>query len=143
MSVLLGIDPGLDGACCFFDTSSNLIRFTDTPTLVVQSAKRDHREIDAAEIVNMLMREIGRNGQVHAILEKVSAAPIGMKQRGGTVCPACGRGPSPGATSTFNFGMGFGIWKGVLAGLQIPFTLVHPATWKSKIMRDMGKGKGA
>ena len=143
MAVCIGIDPGIGGAVAFLDTVTGAVKFCDMPTITVQSAKRDHREIDAAEIVNMLMREIGRNGQVHAILEKVSAAPIGMKQRGGTVCPACGRVPSPGATSTFNFGMGFGIWKGVLAGLQIPFTLVHPATWKSKIMRDMGKGKGA
>jgi hypothetical protein len=140
--VILGVDPGLDGACSILSDRAAPF-FLDTPTIEVQGAKRSHREIDAAGIVDLLMRSVGRDAEVQACIEKVSAAPIAIRGRGVSACPTCGRSPSPGVTSSFNFGAGFGIWKGVLAGLQIPVTLVHPATWKAAMLRDMPKGKGA
>ena len=48
-----------------------------------------------------------------------------------------------GATSAFNFGMGFGMWIATCAALEIPYQLVHPATWKAALMRDQGKEKDA
>ena len=42
-----------------------------------------------------------------------------------------------------NYGVGYGIWIGILAALNIPYTEVHPVTWKSKIMAGMGKEKDA
>ena len=49
----------------------------------------------------------------------------------------------PGAVGAFNFGMGFGIWQGLLTALGIPYTLVSPQTWKKAMLADMGKDKGA
>jgi crossover junction endodeoxyribonuclease RuvC len=106
--------------------------FVDTPTLTLKAkgAKaKSHRMMDAAECVNILMRELGRNANVVIALEKVSAAPI--------------EGRRQGTSSMFSFGMGFGIWIGILAGLQLPYTLVHPATWKASLMRDQAKEKSA
>ena len=142
---IIGIDPGLSGAACILGIDGPFRNpvFVDTPVLEVKGSKKTFHVIDTAEIVNMLMREVGRGTHVQAVLEKVSAAPIGMKGRGVQPCPVCHRTPQPGSTSSFNFGVGFGIWQGVLAGLQIPYTLVHPATWKSLLMRDRGKDKGA
>jgi hypothetical protein len=141
---ILGIDPGLDGCLAVLDIGDTTnVRFFDTPTLTLKGAKKTFRVIDTAEIVNILMREVGRNANVQAVLEKVSAAPIGMKGRGVQPCAVCHRTPQPGSASTFNFGVGFGIWQGVLAALQIPYSLVHPATWKAQIMRDRAKDKGA
>ena len=48
-----------------------------------------------------------------------------------------------GATSAFNFGLGFGMWLGILAALEIPHQQVHPATWKAVMMRDSTKDKDA
>jgi hypothetical protein len=48
-----------------------------------------------------------------------------------------------GVTSAFNFGMGFGMWIGICAALELPYQLVHPATWKARLMADMGKEKDA
>ena len=48
-----------------------------------------------------------------------------------------------GATSAFNFGMGFGMWQGICAASLIPYQLVHPATWKALLMKDMSKEKDA
>jgi len=143
--MLCGIDPGLTGALALIreTAAGDAISFFDTPVLEIKTKQRTHRVIDIAEIANILMRELGRNAEAHVYIEKVSAAPIGMKGRGNQMCPVCHRTPQPGATSTFNFGMGFGMWQGVLAGLQLPVTLVHPRTWKSAVMKDMGQEKGA
>ena len=136
--VTLGIDPGTTGALVIL--SDGIPRFFDTPVLTTKSVKgKTVHAMDAAEIVNILMREVGRHTQVQAVIEKVSAAPISFGIR--KPCPACGKLPQQGATSTFNFGCGFGIWQGILAGLQIPYTLVHPATWKRSLLADMPKGK--
>ena len=128
--IYIGIDPGLDGALAVIKDSL-APTFIDTPTLTTKAkgAKaKSHRTMDVAEIVNIL-RGIGGSSEVVIALEKVSAAPI--------------EGRVQGTTSMFNFGMGFGMWIGILAGLQLPYTLVHPRTWKTQIMRDQGKEKGA
>lgn len=136
---ILGIDPGLDGAIAVLDIrEATNIYFYDTPTITIQGTKKSHREIDAAQLVNLLLP---MTGNLRAILEKVSNVPIKLGKR--ELCPTCHRMPAQGGTSLFNFGMGFGIWIGILAGLKIPYTLVHPRTWKSAVMRDMGKEKGA
>lgn len=135
----LGIDPGISGAIAVIDGETEDVRFFDTPILKVQGPKRTTSVIDAAGIVQLLRQEV--DGRVHVVLEKVSAAPISLGAR--EPCPACGRVPQQGATATFHFGEGFGMWEGILAGLRLPYTLVHPATWKSKLMRDQGKDKQA
>jgi crossover junction endodeoxyribonuclease RuvC len=38
--------------------------------------------------------------------------------------------PRQGVSSSFTFGMGYGLVRGVLAGLGIPTTLVTPNEWK-------------
>jgi hypothetical protein len=48
-----------------------------------------------------------------------------------------------GVTSAFSFGMGFGMWIGICAASELPYQLVHPATWKAALMRDMSKEKDA
>ena len=48
-----------------------------------------------------------------------------------------------GATSSFNFGMNFGMWIGICAASELPYQLVPPATWKGALMRDMSKEKDA
>jgi crossover junction endodeoxyribonuclease RuvC len=39
--------------------------------------------------------------------------------------------------------MGFGMWIGICAALQLPYELVHPATWKLKLLAGMARGKDA
>ena len=48
--------------------------------------------------------------QISAVLERVHAMP------------------GQGVTSMFSFGANYGYWRGVLQGLRIPFTEVHPRT---------------
>ena len=120
----LGIDPGLSGAFVILGDHGEL-QFFDTPTATVKSGKKLRHTMDCAQIVSVLMHELGRCAEVTVALERVAAMP------------------GQGVSSMFNFGMGFGMWQGILAALQLPYTLVHSTSWKSKLMRDMGKEKGA
>jgi crossover junction endodeoxyribonuclease RuvC len=38
--------------------------------------------------------------------------------------------PKQGVTSSFNFGMAFGLVLGVIAGCKIPVALITPGEWK-------------
>lgn len=45
-----------------------------------------------------------------------------------------------GRQSAFNFGQGYGVIKGVLGALKIPYSLVRPAAWKG--FYGLGRDKG-
>lgn len=69
---------------------------------------------DESEYV-LLLRTFKESGyRIHTVLEHVGAMP---KQ---------------GVSSTFKFGMNFGIVQGMLIALGIPFELVRPQKWKKE-----------
>ncbi len=45
--------------------------------------------------------------------------------------------PTDGRSSAFKFGTNYGIWKGLLLGMQIDYKLVAPQTW----MKSLGLSK--
>ena len=87
-----------------------------------------------AYAISSLLRSLCVGIDVMVTIEKVQAMP-GSDGKGGR--------QSMGATSAFNFGLGFGMWLGILAALEIPHQQVHPATWKAAVMRDSTKDKDA
>jgi crossover junction endodeoxyribonuclease RuvC len=107
------------------DVPSQTIRFFDPPLFQVQNGKKIKNEYNEIAMARALKEFSACGTEVVVILEKVSAMP------------------GQGVTSMFNFGMGFGLWRGMLSAFEIPYSLVHPATWKSVIMRDMPKEKDA
>ena len=134
MKTFLGIDPGQTG--CLASIKQDLatgctVKFFDIPLLELTSGKtkkgnpKIKHEYNEAAMAAALKDFIAGSPEVVCILEKVSAMP------------------DQGVVSMFNFGMGFGLWRGMLSALQIPYSLVHPATWKAKIMKDMPKEKDA
>ncbi len=131
--IYLGIDPGLTGALAVLDSESKSISFFDTPTVQIEVGKKIKNQQDVYAIASLL-RSIVDCKDVMAVIEKVNAMPgIG----------ANGERQSMGATSAFNFGLGYGQWLGILATLQIPHQQVHPRTWKQSMLPDMGKEKDA
>ena len=131
--IFLGIDPGLTGALAVLDSETKAISFFDTPTVQIKVGKKIKNQQDVYAIVSLL-RSIVDGKDVMAVIEKVNAMPgVG----------ADGARQTMGATSAFNFGMGYGQWLGILAALQIPHQQVHPRTWKTAMMADMGKEKDA
>lgn len=51
--------------------------------------------------------------------------------------------PGQGVSSMFKFGESFGIIKGVLGTLAIPYELVTPQAWKKRVLEGTDKSKEA
>jgi crossover junction endodeoxyribonuclease RuvC len=79
------------------------------------------KHLDAASIVQLL----NQVKPAMAVMEKVTAMP------------------GQGVTSTFTFGMGYGLLQGILAGLGVPVELVTPQAWKKEVLAGSAKDKAA
>lgn len=99
-----------------------LIQFFDTPTLKGRGSGK--REYDLAAMAAFLryQKELTM-GYLKVGLESVHAMPM------------------QGVTSMFSMGRGLGIWQGLLAAFEIPYTMITPQRWKKTLMDGMPKGK--
>lgn len=129
--LIVGIDPGNQGAIAVieFDNQTFIERdLIDMPVLKTEGKGKTkkgnikiHTVMDEIEIKNFfLYLKID-----HVFLEKAQSMP------------------GQGAPATFNYACNYGIIRGILVGLNIPYTLIHPATWKRVMMKDMDRGKDA
>jgi hypothetical protein len=98
----MGVDPGVSGAVSFF--------FPDHPeNIAVYDMPSIGKEVNCAEL-NAIMKQYKPDV---AIIEAVHAMP---KQ---------------GVSSSFNFGMSYGMARGVITARGVPQHLVSPRKWKS------------
>ena len=117
--IFAGIDPGLDGAICKRireDSGIIITEFYRTPTML-KTKGRGKRMYDI-QMMTRILEGVAREslgGSTYVALEKQQA----MRDQG--------------VSSTFSIGRGFGLWEGMLAGLKIPYVVVHPKTWHKKI----------
>lgn len=107
----IGLDPGFTGALAVLDTTGALVGLYDTPVLRLQTGKTAY---DVPGMAALLRPYTGQPG-VYVVLEQ-----------------AQGR-PGQGIVSTFSTGWGFGLWQGIVTTLDLPLTLVRPATWKRSV----------
>ena len=109
--LIIGIDPGINGAICFFE-NGQVKDVIEMPTMA--DGKKNKRQINGNQMYNELILRIkGYNTQnINVIVEQVSAMP------------------GQGVTSMFNFGQSFGVIKGICAAMQLPIFFVRPAKWK-------------
>ena len=110
MTVIVGIDPGNNGAFAFLDVENNSIRVVDMPTLEFETTKK-RVMIDPYGIV----AEMQQYDIAHVYLEEVFSSP------------------QMGVVSSFNFGQGKGVLMGITAALNIPISQVKPAKWKKEM----------
>ncbi len=118
---ILGIDPGLDGGLAVLSQDGLVIE-------VMPTLGEGKRTVDANALVEWLRQlSHGYGSPDHAYLELVGAMP------------------GQGVTSMFSFGEGYGVIKGVLVALHIPYTLVSPRKWQGAVLGAHAKGdsKGA
>lgn len=101
----IGIDPGNTGAACSI-SSNGEIKFLDCPTIKIGGKVRPNPTLMASGLKEMI------TFNTHLIIESVHAMP------------------GQGVTSMFTFGMGFGIWLGIIAALGVPMELATPQAWK-------------
>ena len=109
--LIIGIDPGISGAICFFE-DGKVKEVIDMPTMA--EGKKNKRQVNGRQMFNELTSRIkGYNTKnINVVVEQVSAMP------------------GQGVTSMFNFGQSFGVLKGVCAAMQLPIFFVRPAKWK-------------
>lgn len=105
---VLGVDPGAGGALAMLDTDLAALVVCDMPVAVVRVGKQQRRQISEIWLADTL--RLYQPDQ--AFIERVHALP---KQ---------------GVTSSFSFGLAYGMVRGVLAGLGVPITLITPNEWK-------------
>ena len=103
---IIGIDPGLSGAIAILEDNKVLSIF-DMP--VMAEGKKNKRQLNSAQLVNIIRENTASRDEVAVIVEQVNAMP------------------GQGVTSMFNFGQTFGAIKGVCAALNLPILFVRPS----------------
>jgi crossover junction endodeoxyribonuclease RuvC len=115
------VDPGAGGALAFLDTDLNALAVHDMPTAAITTVTRTlRRQVSEAWLVDIIR---GHHPVDCAWIERVHALP---KQ---------------GVTSSFNFGLSYGMIRGVLSGLAVPFQLVTPNEWKKHFRLSASKSE--
>src|SRR2546426_422294 len=115
----IGVDPGLSGALAVIDHAGALVALADTPTLTLRVARVTRHDYDVPGMVALVASYVGVG--LHVIIEASQAMP------------------GQGTRSMFTIGYGYGLWLGILAALQVPYTPIRPAVWKKAF--SLGKDK--
>jgi crossover junction endodeoxyribonuclease RuvC len=118
---VLGVDPGLSGALAVIDHAGALVALADTPTLTLRVARGTRHDYDVPGMVALLASYV--DAGLHVFIEASQAMP------------------GQGTRSMFTIGYGYGLWLGILAALQVPYTPVRPVVWKKAF--SLGKDKEA
>ena len=111
----IGIDPGITGAIVAISEKGELVDAWRTPVLAGDKGKKEY---DVAGMVDL----IGLSPTAFVGIEKV------------------GPMPRDGRVGAFRFGMGYGIWLGIVAALKRPHMVFLPQTWQSKMLRGLPRG---
>ena len=109
--LIIGIDPGISGAICFFE-NGEVKDVIEMPSMA--DGKKNKRQVNGSQIYNEIFSRIKElpKKNIFVVVEQVSAMP------------------GQGVTSMFNFGQSFGIIKGVCSAMQLSMYFVRPAKWK-------------
>ena len=106
---IIGIDPGLSGGIAVLE-NNKVLNIFDMP--VMSEGKKNKRQLNNAQLVNLLKENIVNFKDTSVVVEQVNAMP------------------GQGVTSMFNFGQTFGSIKGICAALGLPIFFVRPTKWK-------------
>lgn len=110
----MGIDPGLDGGIAILEENGSPTFYAKMPTKkIIEKSGKKKRMIDIAQVAAM----IAKLEPEHVFIEQVSAMP---KQ---------------GVSSTFTFGMGYGMLLGLCLALDplLRTTLIRPQGWQKML----------
>ena len=109
--LIIGIDPGISGAICFFE-NGQVSEIVEMP--VMAEGKKNKRQVNGPQIYNEISKRISGvlKKDIIVVIEQVSAMP------------------GQGVTSMFNFGQSFGVLKGICSAMQLSMHFVRPAKWK-------------
>ena len=125
--LIIGIDPGISGAICFFE-NGEIKDVIDMPNMA--EGKKNKKQINGPQLFNELDKRIQniQKKNISVVVERVSAMP------------------GQGVTSMFNFGQSFGVIKGICSAMQLPIYFISPSKWKKyfnliKTSKDASRAK--
>ena len=109
--LIIGIDPGISGAVCFFE-DGKILDVIEMPTM--SECKKNKKQVNGNQLFNEIRSRLNliNQEQVSVVVEHVSAMP------------------GQGVTSMFNFGQSFGVIKGICSAMQLSIHFVRPTKWK-------------
>tara|TARA_Y100000590_G_scaffold213292_1_gene241658 strand:+ start:15052 stop:15546 length:495 start_codon:yes stop_codon:yes gene_type:complete len=109
--LIIGIDPGISGAICFFE-NGEVKEIIEMPTMA--DGKKNKRQVNGTQIYNEIFKRIENlsKKEIYVVIEQVSAMP------------------GQGVTSMFNFGQSFGVIKGICSAMQLSTYYIRPVKWK-------------
>jgi crossover junction endodeoxyribonuclease RuvC len=105
--IFLGADPGTTGAIAIV-SEAGFLATDDLPVHVIKTGRKTRRMLDLGALRTLLTRQ----RIDHVVIEQV------------------GTRPGEGRVSAFNFGYTAGAIVGLVAGLQLPYSLVTPQLWQ-------------
>ena len=110
---VVGIDPGKSGfLCCMIEDGMGGLEFCPVPVIRPKKGKTEYNDIYMADI----LRDWAGKHRIQVVALEAQQAY-----------------PGQGGTSNFTTGMGYGIWRGIVATLRLPLICVHPKTWQKEM----------
>ena len=108
---IIGIDPRISGAICFFN-EGKVLDVIEMPTMA--EGKKNKKQVNGNQLFNEIKSRLSeiRQEQISVVVEHVNAMP------------------GQGVTSMFNFGQSFGVIKGICSAMQLPIHFIRPTKWK-------------
>ncbi len=118
MKIYIGIDPGLTGAVASVTNEGRFVEVHDAPVITFKGARAKRTEYDDNEMAGILRAMVARGVSCVAIESQRAM-------------------PGQGVSSMLKLGLGYGLWRGVIAALRLPCVIVQPRQW----VKDMSAGK--
>jgi crossover junction endodeoxyribonuclease RuvC len=132
VSIVLGIDIGLQGAIAFVDGDTEELLFVqDMPTSRTMVNGKERGRIDRAQLLSCLMSARG----AYAFAERPEARPMRQtdKRTGQTTLR------QPGAAGMLAFGEGYGCVLMGCTAAGMSLTEIRPGAWKRALSVPAGK----
>ena len=136
----IGVDPGLNGAVAAIDQEGRVIALADTPTIKVRKGKGQRSEYVEPSMA-MLLEGITQSYASTCCKDCAKLDPAIVARHTLVTIENVHAMPKQGVASSFSFGVGYGIWRGIIAALRLPCERVEPTTWKRLL--GLPKAKGA
>ena len=109
--ISIGIDVGIRGAVVALDRHGKVIFYADCP---VRPGAKGRKYFQPGEMRKILVQWIDLNAKV--FIEYSQA----MRKDG----------RAQGATSSHKTGEGYGLWVGIVVGLDMPYDVIPPKDWQ-------------
>lgn len=123
--VLIGIDPGLDGAVAVLAWAPPVLGLTLAVVMPITGTEKG-REVNVMDLRHLLQGFRGDSGNTIVVMESVHAMP------------------GQGVSSSFKFGKTLGQIDATVKCCRLPLIYVTPVAWKKKVLAGMNwKGNKA